>query len=210
MHDILIALAVIGATIASAGTFGFYLIARAVWRANRVVPDRRTQAPISWLVSPREPARLHRRLRRAAEVSNGAVAPMRSASKRRQPDKALSPLVQVADDLIAEAVQLDDRLPQAAGAFPQWRGQLLHELAAQVKEVEAAAVRLVQLSVTWQMEMRRAAELPTAGVAPLELRARLDAVEAALAELRPVAQSHAHAHAHAEAAHTSGELTRPS
>jgi hypothetical protein len=201
VHDVLIALAVIAATVASAGTFGFYLIARAVWRTNRVVPDRRTHAPISWLVSPREPARLHRRLRRTAQAANSSVAPLRSAPKRRQSDNAVSPLVQVADDLIAQAILLDDRLPQAASAAPQWRSPLLHELGIEVKEVEAAAGRLGRLAATWQMEMRRAAELPTPGIAPLELRSRLDAVEAALAELRPIG------HAHTQ---SSGELTRPS
>jgi hypothetical protein len=82
---------------------------------------------------------------------------------------------------------------------------LLHELAAQIKDVEAAAFRLGRLAATWQMEMRRAAELPAPGVASLELRSRLDAVEAALAEIRPVAQAHAHARAP-----TNAELTRPS
>jgi hypothetical protein len=182
VHDVLIALAITLATMASAGTFGLFLIARTVWRANRLVPDHPTNAPISWLVSPREPARLHRRLRRAVQLGQGAVAPLRANPKnpkRRQKVQATgSPLVEVADDLVAHACQVDDRLPHMA---PPWR----RELAAEVADIEAAALRLCRVAANWQMEIRRAAELPGPSVGPLELRARLDAVEAALAELTP-------------------------
>jgi hypothetical protein len=201
VHDVLIALAIFGATVASAGTFGLYMLVRTVWRANRVLPERRTEAPISWLVSPREPARLHRRLRRAVQLANGSVGPLRDGSKRgRKPQKGLvSPLVEVADELVAQALHLDDRLPQAATAHPHWKGRALGELAGEVNDVEAAAFRLSRLAVTWQMEMRQAAELSPASVAPLELRARLDAIEAALAELSPAAiQAHAGAQTRAQ------------
>jgi hypothetical protein len=173
------ALAITLATIASAGTFAVFLIGRTVWRTNRVAPDRPTNAPISWLFSPREPARLHRRLRRAVQLTQGAVAPLRSNPKRRQKSQpAESPLVEVADDLIAQACQLDDRLAHLA---PPWR----REMTAAVADVEAAAIRLCRVAASWQMEIRRAAELPGPSLGPLELRARLDAVEAALAELTP-------------------------
>jgi hypothetical protein len=160
------------------------LMARSLVRANRVAPKRRTAAPLSWLVSPRAPARLHRRLRRAVGVSGFAVGTIAPAAL---------PLRDVAGELVERAVTVDDWVVAAHGLYPVARTVRLAQLTAEVRQVEMSAARLHQLSCDW----RRCLDQAAASVSlPLpDLHQRLDAVEAALRDL-PVTPSVAGSLAH--------------
>jgi hypothetical protein len=169
-----------GAFLTAAAIVGGALVVRSVRRANRVVPERRSWAPTTWLWSFREPARLHRRLRHAVALARSSVAPLRPAThgwrgRRPQP----SGLVAVADDLAARAGVLDEELVRVAAAAGSWRARALAPLASQVREVEATSWRLAQLAEAWRRQLHEAALPATATT----VGSRLDAFEAAMAEL---------------------------
>jgi hypothetical protein len=175
VRELLFALFGVWVVVVCSLVVGAVLLRRAAGRRNRVMPDRPSPAPLSWLWSWRGPARLHRRLRRAVQIAEVAVAPLR----QRDPD--VCPLVGVADDLAARAGQADTRLVAAAGA-PGAAGFARRELTFEVGEIEASAVRLSRLAATWQHQLHQASDAAH-GLPPLELNARLDAVESALSEL---------------------------
>jgi hypothetical protein len=175
VRELLFALFGVWVVVVCSLVVGAVLLRRAAGRRNRVVPDRHSPAPLSWLWSWRGPARLHRRLRRAVQIAEVAVAPLR----QRDPD--LCPLVGVADDLVARAGQVDIRLVTAAGA-PGATAFLRRELTFEVGEIEASAWRLSRLAASWQFQLRQASD-GAHGLPPLELNARLDAVESALSEV---------------------------
>jgi hypothetical protein len=172
-----------GALLSAAAVVGCALFVRSVRRANRVVPERRSWAPTTWLWSLREPARLHRRLRRSVALARSAVAPLRPASRGRH-GRRPHPigLVAVADDLAARAGVLDDELIRLAAAPGPWRAPALAPLASQVREVESASWRLAQLAEAWRRQLHQAA-LPPTSPSATPIGSRLDAFEAAMAEL---------------------------
>lgn len=108
-------------------------------RANRVHPAHRTTAPLPWLWSPSQPARLHRRLRTAVQAT-AATAPARRT--QRGPSTSI-------DELRAElehhAVQLDRQVVVAARQPRPHRRDSLAELRPQVARLEALSVRLSRL-----------------------------------------------------------------
>lgn len=171
MADLFQALGLLAVLAVGAVALSVALFMRALIRANRIAPGRRSAAPLTWLVSPRLPARLHRRLRRAVQVSDfsvGTVAPTAAA------------LGDVARELTAHAASLDDWLVAARSLHPLARRPRLAQLTAEVREIELSAARLHHISGEW----RRSLDQSTAAALPVpELHQRLDAVEAALREL---------------------------
>ncbi len=166
------AVGVVTALIFLAVLTGCGLLWRALHRANRVVAGRRSPAPLGWLWSWRRAARMHRRLRRAVQNADAAIAPLTAT---------VTPLHDVAADLSGRAAVVDDRLV-AASRLPAYAGRpQLTALAVQVRDLEGTAQRLRQLSSQWQLSLDRAVAATT--VAPPDLAERLDAVEAALLEL---------------------------
>jgi hypothetical protein len=158
------------------------LAVRSLSRSNRVVPDRRSPAPITWLWSWAAAARLHRRLRRAAQVVASVVAPLRPPSRsRRRPNPGASPLVDVADTLMARVVEIDERLVVASRVAPRWRAHLVADLGRAVAEVEESAAHLGRVAGAWRSQMDAAGRYEA--LPALDLRSRLDAVEAALVEV---------------------------
>jgi len=147
------------------------LVLRKLTRANRVAPGRRSAAPLSWLVSPFTAPRLHRRLRRAVAAARLSVAVAPAALA----------LQDVAGELTARAVKIDDYLVAANGLHPQVRRPRLYELADEIREIEESTGRLHRLSSDWCRQLDLATA--TMGVALPDLHQRLDAVEAALREL---------------------------
>lgn len=132
---------------------------------NRVVPARRSSAPLSWLVSPAGAARLHRRLRAAMAAAHTALANPRTLGLG---------LVEVVGQLRERALELDDQLVLAARAPLATRSRMLHELRGEVLEVEELAVRVIRLS-------RDAG--PDARVGLAAVRERIELLESALGEL---------------------------
>ena len=118
---------------------GFVAIATAavatiLWslrRRNRVSATTKTQAPVTWLVSPRSPARMHRRLRNALCAARAAYAPDVGQAHPQLPDLALS--------LEREAVLTDDLIVAASITPRPHRRQTLRPLQAQVAEIERLA-----------------------------------------------------------------------
>jgi hypothetical protein len=134
------------------------------WRVRRrlrIRPTTRSRVPTSWLVSSSGAARLHRRLRQAAALA-------RSATAR---DPALAP---IAADIEDQAVALEAHVLAAAHAGKAGH-QARRVLGEQVAGLEAIASRLAKSART---------ELLPGHPDPLvELSQRLDALEAARAEL---------------------------
>jgi hypothetical protein len=145
------------------------------WRLRRRLrlgPGARSVAPIRWLVSPGWAARLHRRLRRAV---SGAMAAGSKATTTAE----------LARELQQHAIALEAHLVVAYQLGRPGAAQRA-TLTAQVVEAERLAVRLSHLAV----ESTQPAALASAGDSTIEplaaLGARLDALEAARAELGAV------------------------
>jgi hypothetical protein len=186
VHELVVAVGVMFLLVVVTSAVAVGMLVRTLTRSNRVVPDRRSSAPLTWLWSWATAARLHRRLRRAVQVVASVIGPLRPPSRgRRRTGRPTSPLIDVADALVARAAHVDDRLVAASRVAPQWRSRLLADLGGAVAEVEASVAHLGRVAVAWRTQMEAAA-----GVADplpaLDLRARLEAVEAALAEVAHV------------------------
>jgi hypothetical protein len=181
--EVMVAAAAVALAMASIAAV---LLARQTRRAVRLVPEVATPVPFSWCWSWLRPARLHRRLRQACRTVRAAAEPFGLERRRWRRDRRVSPFRALADELIGQAVALDRRL-LVASRFPvAWRGPALNGLAVEVAEVEAAAVRLARLSTAWQAQLEAAAEPQT--IPHLGLGTRLDAVEAAMGELKRIDQ----------------------
>ena len=137
---------------------------------NRVNPRVASRAPLRWLWSGSLAARLHRRLIAALTAARLAAGLRRRA--RRAPD--------LVEALAVEAVALDERVVAAAYAPRRVRRQLLSTLESHVVTLEGVAGRLAG---TLAADGR-----PQAGPPPAleEVAERLDALDAAVAELEAV------------------------
>lgn len=122
------------------------LIARnRVQRHHRVDPAVRTEAPMTWLVDPRAPARLHRRLAKVGTAATTVVEDHRPTGRRRRKAEP-SPLAVTASDLRTQAVLLDLQVARVSVLATGARRQPLAELDRAINEVETAGARLVALS----------------------------------------------------------------
>lgn len=108
-------------------------------RSNRVDPAQPTAAPLAWLWSPSEPARLHRRLRTAVRASQ-PLAPTRRSGRG-----ASLPVDELRRDLARQAAALDDRVVIASRQPRPVRRSTLYELRAQVASLEQLAARIAGL-----------------------------------------------------------------
>lgn len=168
----------------SAASAAFLLLRHRVNRRHRVDPAVRTGAPITWLVDPRAPARLHRRLARvgttvctvAADHPGGAGG---GRPRRRFRRVEPSPLRSTADELRLQAVALDRQLVRLAMLAPAARRTLLADLGRAVDEVEQASARLAVISA----EVRSPRALATDDPAVVDLARRVDWLAQAHAEL---------------------------
>ena len=97
-------------------------------RRNRVDPAQPSPAPVRWLASPSEPARLHRRLRTVAHV--GIVNP--------EIDEHATA------EILAVATRLDSRTVLAAAGPSRERRHQLHALRTEVGQLEQLAGRLAR------------------------------------------------------------------
>jgi hypothetical protein len=110
-------------------------------RRNRVSPAVKSPAPLRWLYSPSQTARLHRRLQGA--VAEIHLAPAHRRRSRPSPDSSVDELRR---ELEYQAVELDYHLVIAARPPRSQRGPLLTSLGGQVTEVERLSTRLSRLS----------------------------------------------------------------
>jgi hypothetical protein len=136
-------------------------------RQLRLRPGTPSKAPTSWLFSTSEPARLHRRLRRATAAARATAA---------TGDANIAPLVAEVEE---HAIVLESHLVIAARL--KGRGRPTRKaVAVQVKELELVVARLA----TSSLQARQTVALTGAPANRLaEVSERLDALEAARAEL---------------------------
>jgi hypothetical protein len=162
---------VVGAVgLTATASFLLALAVRALFRRNRVDPRVRTNAPLGWLWSYRQAARLHRRLCR---LSASARLSLTAGAASRPPWPALTDL---GHELSRRACEIDGQLVVANRAPAAMRLRLLRDLAADVGEAEAVTERLVRTTRAW-----RSSDLAAPSLA--ELRRRLDALDEALGEI---------------------------
>lgn len=170
----------------SAACATFLLVRHRVNRRHRVDPAVRTGAPITWLVDPRTPARLHRRLARVgttactvADDQRARSEPIGRRARRRFRRVEPSPLLTTADELREQAVALDHQLVRLSLLAPPARRAMLADLGRAVDEVEQATARLALISA----EVRAPRALATDDPAVVDLARRVDWLAQAHAEL---------------------------
>ena len=117
-----------------------FLMARGRMRRHHRV-DRKvsTGAPMRWMVDPRSPARLHRRL-----VAIGSLAGTMTRPLGRRPSP--SPIAAAASELRAQAVATDRQLARIASLSPSARHVPLAALERRVAALESAATQLSAVS----------------------------------------------------------------
>ncbi len=148
-------------------------------RHHRVDPAVRTEAPITWLVDPRAPAKLHRRLARVGTTATTVVDDHAPATRRLRKTSPASPLSVTAQDLRAQAVLLDLQVSRLAVLAPGARRQPLTELGTAIAGLESASARLVAISA----QSRAPRGLDTDDTALVEATRRIDHLAAAHQEL---------------------------
>jgi hypothetical protein len=156
----------------AATAVGIGLTLRALHRANRVTASKRSRAPLAWLWSWREPARLHRRLRRAVQSSGMVVV------------AGASSLQSLAAEIAERAATVDDELVETSRLHPFWRRQVMVSLTSEVRELERSAFQLNRLMADWRARIHQLAL--SEAVPPLDLQSRIQAIDAALAEVTAV------------------------
>ena len=167
MRDLFVALLVffVVFSLLSFTAFGY-----TTWRVRkqlRVRPSVRSVAPTYWLMSTTEPARLHRRLRRAAAVA-------RAAGERGGPT-----IAELSDEVQDHAVALEHHLVLLSRVWRRERGAR-RELVGQIVQIEQLSSRLTISA----MEVNRPRALSSGSPDALkELTERVDALDAAREEL---------------------------
>lgn len=167
----IITLVYLGFVVVAAGS-----IAALLWslrRRNRVSATTKTPAPVTWLVSPRSAARMHRRLRNALTSARVAYAPAVGEAHPQLPDLALT--------LEREAVLTDELLVAASTSPRPHRRRSLQPLQAQVTEIERLAHQIAHTA-------RRVgpSALPQAADGLRDVADQLEALRAAQAEVEAV------------------------
>ena len=154
------------------------LVRTRVRRHHRVDPSVATEAPLTWSVDVRSPARLHRRLARVGTTLGKVIDDHRVKGRRRSVEQP--PILSVATDLRAQAVALDHELARIALLAPAARREPLRRLTHQVGEVEASSAQLVSLSAELQAPRILSGDDP----AVIEITQRVDRLAQAHAELQ--------------------------
>lgn len=154
--------------LASAGTIGASTayVVHGVRKRNRVSPNVRTPAPISWLWSWRLSARLHRHLARTIHSVHACIVDSRE-------QLGLTAMVK---ELEAHACAIDRQLVAVDRSPNPTRYRMLRELYAEVRQVDAVAERVIRMGRAWSGD-----EPSVRGLA--NVSERLDALESAMADL---------------------------
>ncbi|NLD76479.1 MAG: hypothetical protein GX643_07405 [Acidimicrobiales bacterium] len=133
-----------------AACLAFLFMRGRIRRRHRIDHKVQTGAPLAWLVDPRAPARMHRRLARVGSIVDAVVADhqptgaLRNVRRRPEP----TPLVATATDLKNRAVETDRQLARVAVLAPAARRGPLAEIGHQVAQLETAATELSALSTS--------------------------------------------------------------
>lgn len=126
MTDVLVALAGAGLVVVGGIVAAGLVVRWRLRRANRLHPKVATPAPVTWLVAPTTPARLHRRLQATVRVA--------SLPAGNGPPAAV----------VDRVVELDHRLVLAARLPTGRRGRELRALAGAVDELDRLALAVTR------------------------------------------------------------------
>jgi hypothetical protein len=149
---------------------------------NRVQPAVPTDAPLTWLVDPRSPARLHRRLTGVGRSARLVAARHRLPARRFRRAPEQPPMVALATELADRATRLDHEVARLARLAPAARREPLARAADAVAAMERAAVRLGEISD--EVRAPRVLDLDHAGLLDVAGQLeRLAEAHAALAEI---------------------------
>jgi hypothetical protein len=184
-------LGVVAATAVGAGSVALTMRVR-LQRSVRLVPGRRADVPWRWRWSLGRTAILHRRLQRCCQTvlaSTGGAAAYRPRRRRgRRRHEADPTILQTTGRaLLDQAVSIDQRLVAVHRGGTAWRRLHLPALQAEVDGLESSSVRLAQLSRAFDEHLD--AVTARGGTPAEEADLLLDAMEAALADLRQVGHS---------------------
>jgi len=167
MEEVIIALTVMLVTTLFLFVFGVTYTRWWLRKQLRIRPSTRSAAPTPWLVSTSEPARLHRRLRKATTTA-------RLAGVRGGPT-----IAELATELEDHAIALEAHLVMTSRVWRRER-EVRRQLAAQVGQVEQLATRLTITSLEAGRPRALSAGSPDALA---ELTERIDSLDEARAEL---------------------------
>ncbi len=161
---VIVTLCLLGVATGAAVLFGFLHLLSV---HNRVVPGRKSPAPLTWIASPDGAARLHRRLQRSMSMA--------ATSLHGRPNDDLG-LAEIIAELQDRAFELDHQLVIANRAPRVARRRMLRELHTEIAEVERLVERTVRMGRAW------------IGSVPSErglaaVRERLELLESSLREL---------------------------
>jgi len=173
LYELFVTLVVLGllscACFVGALTYGRWQLRKQL----RIRPSTRSAAPTSWLVSTSEPARLHRRLRKAAAVARLAGA------------RGGASIASLAVEIEDHAIALEEHLVMMSRMWRRER-HARQQLVAQVAQLEQLAGRMASTAVDNSRPRALGAGSPDALA---ELAERIDALDAARAELTAIEQS---------------------
>lgn len=161
-------------------TIGVATTVTTVWRLrrrNRVHRCLPTTAPLWWLSSPTRAPRMHRRLR-AAVAASGWHGRRRARRRRASHGAGEDRLQDLAGELAAEALALDNAIVSASLAPKRSRRHILDTLEPSVVRLERVAGRLAVLRAG-----SAGGRLLTDAAALDALEEQLDALEAARLEV---------------------------
>lgn len=173
LHELFVTLVAVGLLTVACFVGG---LAYTRWRLRkqlRIRPSTPSAAPTSWLFSTSEPARLHRRLRRAATVARLAGA------------RGGASVASLAGEIEDHAIALEAHLVMLNRLWRRER-QARQQLVTQVAQLEQLAGRVAASAVDSSRPRALGAGSPDALAALAE---RIDALDAARAELIAIERS---------------------
>lgn len=122
------------------------LVRHRINRRHRVHPKVPTPAPLTWMADPRAAARLHRRLAKVGRTAGVVADDHRVPHKKLRRPVEQPPMVDLAEQLRLQAIQLDHQVARTASLPTTVRRAQLVQLSRSVAEAEHACVRLVSVS----------------------------------------------------------------
>ncbi len=157
-------------------------------RHNRVVPDIETAAPLTWLISPAQSARLHRRLRNAAAPVMPPPAPKRT--RRHRGAAPEGPTDELRRGLVDQVVAVDQHLIFTARLPGPARRPQQRALQQQVADIERLSSRILAHERRTAMPAAGPGTRPSTPPAVLaDLTQQLDLLEQAHDELAAIEQA---------------------
>ncbi len=147
---LLILLAVAGGLLLSV-VLAMFLTRALLRRKLRLHPRRRANVPTTWLVSPRQQARAHRRLRAATARARLEAASFAPAKKRTGSE----PLEGILDDLHQRAYELEHLLRSTTRTSWSYQRSVMPHVWRDIIDLEQRVNQLSYAAVSWRRDVIR-------------------------------------------------------